>query len=343
MKGMWLVQSARIGLRSLHNYVTNRPLVISFEVTHSCTCDCLHCDRGGPEEEDNLLEPEDYTTLVSLLNPSIVQVSGGEPLLRSDVLDVVKAIKSRSKFMPYIIFVTNASLLNEEKYIRLRESGVDRFSFSLDFPDERHDGFRRHPGLYAHLNEIVPRLAELGYDDIALNSAITRVNMPYLIDLADKAKEWGVAISYSAYGSLRTGDESFSIYSGEDLEMLRQRIRRIIQLKKEGRRILNPVSQLMKTYEFFKNGRIPDCKAGRRFLVVRPNGYLIPCSMRPHNRLYSTREEMLKKFSKHNSCEKCYVAIRAYSDKSFEEMVKDNLSFFFSSIFVRDGREDLPK
>jgi len=313
--------------------MTDRPLVISFEVTHSCTCNCLHCDRGGKTEEKELLGPADYTALASSLRPSVLQVSGGEPLLRTDVVDIVKAIKKYPDGLPHVILVTNGSLLNEEKYAALKEAGVDRFSVSLDFPNEKHDEFRRHPGLYAHLEETIPRLAAgFDCDDIALNSAITRHNVPYLIDLANKAEEWGVSISYSAYGVLRTGDESFFIYSREDLEMLQRKIQELIQLKKERRKILNSTYTLMKTYEFFRDGHIPDCNVGRRFLVVRPNGYLVPCSMRPHHRLYSTQEEMLEEFSKHNECGACYVAIRAYSDKSFGTLVKDNLSFLFSNL-----------
>lgn len=332
MKGISLTQSLRVAGRGLRNYITDKPLVISFEVTHSCTCDCLHCDRGGKVEEEELLKPADYASLISSLRPSAAQVSGGEPLLRKDVVDIVKAIKKHKNKLPHLVLVTNGSLLNKKKYVELREAGIDRFSVSLDLPNEKHDEFRRLPGLYAHLEETIPRLADFGHNDIVLNSAITRVNLPYLIDLANKAEEWGVNISYTAYGVLRTGDKSFFIYSEEDLEMLRQKIHEIIQLKEEKKGILNSTYMLRRTYEFFRDGYIPNCNAGRRFLVVRPNGYLIPCSMRPHHRLYSTQEEMLEGFSKHNKCGECYVGIRAYSDKSLGALVRDSLSFFFSNL-----------
>jgi len=332
MKSMSLTQSLRVAGRGFRNYITDKPLVISFEVTHSCTCDCLHCDRGGKTEEKELLKPADYAALVSSIRPSMVQVSGGEPLLRKDVLDIVKAIKTHPDKPPHVILVTNGSLLNKNIYEELKAAGVDRFSVSLDFPNEKHDEFRGLPGLYAHLEETIPRLAAyLDYDDIALNSAITQVNLPYLIDLANKAEEWGVSISYSAYGILRTGDKSFFIYSNEDLEMLQQKIHELIQLKKEKGGILNSTYMLRRTYEFFRDGYTPNCNAGRRILVVRPNGDLIPCSMRPHHRLYSTQEEMLEEFSEHNKCGECYVAIRAYSDKSFGTLLKDSISFFFSN------------
>ena len=330
---MSLTQSSRILGRALRNYIIEKPLVVSFEVTHSCTCNCLHCVMGGRKEEKDLLEPAGYTALVSSLRPCVVQVSGGEPLLRPDVVDIVKAIKKHHNGLIHIILVTNGSLLNKENYAELKEAGIDRISVSLDFPNEKHDEFRRHPGLYAHLEETIPRLAaDFGHNDIALNSAITLFNLPYLIDLTNKAEEWGISISYSAYGLLYTGNKSFFIHSKEDLEMLHQKIHELIQLKKEKRRILNSTYMLMRTYEFFRDGYIPNCNAGRRFLVVKPNGYLIPCSMRPYHTQYSTQKEILEEFSKQNKCGGCYVAIRAYSDKPSGTLVKDNLPFFFSNL-----------
>lgn len=332
MRSMPLTQSALIAGRAFRNYINDKPLVISFEVTHSCTCNCIHCDRGGIEKENGLLKPEDYSEMISSLQPSVAQVSGGEPLLREDVVDIVKAIKEHPNELPHLILVTNGSLLNEDKYIELKEAGINRFSVSLDFPNERHDEFRRHSGLYSHLEETIPRLAELGNNDIALNSAITSNNMPYLVDLANKAEEWGVSISYSAYGVLRTGNKDFFMYSEEELENLQQKIQEVIELKEEKGGILNSKFDLMRIYQFFKNGYIPNCKAGKRFLVVRPNGSLVPCSMRPHDRIYSTQEEMLEEFTQNNNCEECYVAIRAYSDKSLGILLKDSISFFFSNV-----------
>jgi MoaA/NifB/PqqE/SkfB family radical SAM enzyme len=317
----------QVFLSSIRNYFTSLPLCVSFEVTHSCNADCQHCDKGGIKKEEILLSPADYSDLIRRLRPPFIQISGGEPLLREDVVDIVRAIKQKNG-LPYIIFVTNGALLNAKKYKALKEAGVDRFSVSLDFPNAKHDEFRRHKGLYAHLSETIPNLAsDFPYNDIALNSAITRVNLPYLVQLANKAKEWGVPISYSAYCSLRTGSDDFFISSKEELEMLRQTIQELIQLKRKGDHILNFSTVLLRTYEFFRNGHIPNCNAGRRFLVVRPDGLLNPCSMKP-DKQYSTQTEMIEDFTKHNQCGECYVAIRAYSDMPFWDLIKEYLPYF---------------
>jgi len=306
--------------KGIYNYVTNRPLVISFEVTLSCDCNCRHCDLGGMIKGEKQIKPADYARLTRLLNPPVVQISGGEPLLRKDIVDIVKAIK-RSNRVSYLIFVTNGALLDENNYRQLHEAGVNQFSVSLDFPDERHDKFRRHRGLYKHLNQTIPRLAEFGYHDIILNTAITKANLKDILLLAQKTKDWNVSISYSAYTPLRTGDKGYSINDERDLELLRKTIYELIELKKQSNHITNPKAVLLDTLKFFEQGYMPDCKAGIRFFVIMPDGSLIPCSL--HRNKYSNQKEMIKNFSRTNQCGGCYVSIRSYSNRPLWRLLKD--------------------
>ncbi len=309
--------------RGTWSFWTERPLVVSFEVTHSCTANCQHCDKGGIKPEPpGLLQPEDYRRLRAAMKPMAVQLSGGEPLLRNDIEDIVRAIKEPSG-LPYTILVTNGRLLTEFKYLTLRALGVNQFSISLDFPDERHDDFRRSPGLFAHLAKLVPALARHGFDDVVLNTAITRHNLPVLRAVYDKAREWGVSISYSAYTPLRTESMEHYINSPEDLELLKRTLDELMELKAKNAPIANPPWTLSGTYDFFKEGSIPGCNAGRRFLVVNPDGRLRACSM--YDQTYGSHEELMEGFVAHNTCGGCYISMRAYLDASFWTLLKDNV------------------
>jgi len=141
MRKVPLTQSLRIIARGSRNWLTKRPIVLSFEVTDSCTAYCRHCDHGGPRDESQNMKPADYKRYMKVLRPCVVQISGGEPLMREDIVEVVRNVKNGAS-IPYIIFVSNWSLMTEEKYEALRAAGVDQFSVSLDFPDDRHDQFR---------------------------------------------------------------------------------------------------------------------------------------------------------------------------------------------------------
>jgi MoaA/NifB/PqqE/SkfB family radical SAM enzyme len=331
MTNLSLSDTVKLAGRGIRNYITKRPLVVSYEVTLSCNCNCRHCDLGGIRKNEKQLKPVDYANLNRLFSPPVVQISGGEPLLRQDIVDIVKAIK-QSTVVPYTILVTNGVLLNESNYLELREAGVNQFSVSLDFPDERHDEFRRHRGLYKHLDETIPQLAESGYRDIILNTAITKANLREILPLAEKAKEWNVSISYSAYTALRTYADDYCINTEEDLAVLRQAISELIELKKQSNHITNSKDVLLDTLRFFEQGYMPNCKAGIRFLCVMPDGALVPCAQ--HRNRYSTQKEMIEGFSRTNQCGGCYTSIRAYSDRPFWGLLRDVPTYgrrFFAS------------
>jgi MoaA/NifB/PqqE/SkfB family radical SAM enzyme len=263
------------------------------------------------------------------LRPCVVQISGGEPLMRDDVVDIVRVIKDGTR-LPYTILVSNWSEMSEMKYRALHDAGVDQFSVSLDFPDERHDEFRTYPGLYRHLEDLIPRVAKLGYDDIVLNSCITSENVGEINAIADKAREWGVNLCYSAYSARRTGCRDYFPGSQEHLAQINAELDRVEARRDETNWIVNAPSTLEATREYFTNGGTPGCTAGLRFLVVTADGALQPCSMQFRRYALDERERMIREFTLSNRCDECYVSIRSYLDKTFPQLLWENVSSFLS-------------
>ncbi|HUB79237.1 MAG TPA: radical SAM protein [Bryobacteraceae bacterium] len=324
-----LEQSLKVIGRGTLNWLADRPIVVSFEVTDSCTCNCRHCDHGGSRDDSRNLKAADYRRYMQALRPCVVQVSGGEPLLRPDLVEIVRTIKNGTR-MPYTILVSSWSLMTAELYQELRQAGVDQFSVSLDFPDQRHDDFRSYPGLYSHLEDLVPRMAQLGYDDIVLNSCITSENLHEIGAIADKAREWGVNLCYSAYSARRTGCRDLLPVSKEQIGSLNEHLDRV-EARRDGTNwIVNSRSTLDATRRYFETPGIPGCKAGHRFLVVTADGALQPCSMQFHRYPLEERGRMIREFTRHNTCDQCYVSIRSYLDKSFPLLLWENVRGFFS-------------
>jgi MoaA/NifB/PqqE/SkfB family radical SAM enzyme len=318
-------EQIRVGTRSLWNRAKGWPVCVSFEVTHSCCADCHHCDKGGIKSEARLLTPADYARYSRELRPGVCQLSGGEPLLREDLMDIVKAVK-RPDGLPLVVLVSNWWLMTEEKYLALNKAGVSLFSISLDFPDERHDEFREIPGLYAHMNEIIPRLVKkYGRGNIVMNSALTHENFDTIPGLVERAAEWGTGISFSAYSALRTGDLSLCINKPEDLAKLRKHIDWLKEYRRRSGTVLNSDWILEQTYRFFAEGGMGGCQAGRRFIVVRPDGLYNACSMFPDLQ-YRSRKEAVREFKPtRESCKECYVAIRASTERGLFRLIADNL------------------
>lgn len=320
MERLGAARVLQLTLRGQRNFLTDHPLVVSFELTGSCNANCKHCDKGGILPDETRLPPARIGELYRELRPVAVQLSGGEPLLREDVEDVARAIKPRGRKCgaPYLILVSNGSLLDVGRYERLRAAGVDQFSLSLDFPDERHDDFRVVPGLFRHLERLVPRLAAHGHGDVVMNCAVSRLNFDDVTRLAQLANRWGAAMSYSTYSAMRTGNTDLLVSSPEDLRRLRARVSELVAMKRAGADIRNAIPDLDATYRFFAEGGIRGCRAGHRFLLVQPDGWMRPCAHQPFRA--RTHRALREGFSRTNACGGCYVAIRSYCDKSLARL-----------------------
>jgi len=112
-----------------------------------------------------------------------------------------------------------------------------------------------------------------------------------------------VTISYSAYTQLRTGDPEYAITSAEDLAALRATIEQLVRLSRSKFHIANPETVLRDTYDYFENGGMPGCSAGRRFFVVMPDGAFVPCSLHRHR--FTNQRDMVRDFTRTNTCGQC--------------------------------------
>src|ERR1700741_5689608 len=95
-----------------------RPLTVSLEVTKRCNARCDFCDYWKISERD---EMTDFTEVVRRFDPLVVVFTGGEPMLRRDLVPIVKAIKEIPGFR-YLTLLTHGGFLNEKKILDLRDA-----------------------------------------------------------------------------------------------------------------------------------------------------------------------------------------------------------------------------
>jgi len=308
--------------KGLWNTAFKYPLSVSFEVTHACTANCWHCNWGGPIKETRRT-PEEYAAICRDLKPVVVNVSGGEPMARGDLDDVVRALAKPGK-LPWVVVVSNASQLSPERFLRLKRAGMHQLSLSIDFPDDRHSDFRRIPGLFADMSEMVPRCVALGGDDdISLNCCITAWNYRTLPDIVRLATRWGVSINFSVYTPLRMDDPNGLVQNNGSGDELKQKIEEVIALRHEGHRMYTSDRTLWKFYRFLMGERTGGCQAGYRFVVINPDGRLTPCAM--VMAYFNDHRTMQREFSATNTCTACYISTRANCEKTLGESLADNV------------------
>jgi MoaA/NifB/PqqE/SkfB family radical SAM enzyme len=139
--------------RTLYRGIQNRnlPNLMSLAVTDGCNARCGHCSFYEGIE-DSSRSPLDLPELDRVireaqeLGVSIINLVGGEPLLRPDLAAIIGSV---DKSLSTVLLFTNGWHL-AERARELRRAGLDSVYVSLDAADaERHDALRGTPGLFA--------------------------------------------------------------------------------------------------------------------------------------------------------------------------------------------------
>lgn len=281
------------------------PVLLNLEFTKHCNARCTFCSCWQLESKGEL---SDYAPIVKKFRPVVVSVSGGEPLLRKDYPELLRGIRP---WCHYLAIITNGALLNKDSARSMVEAGVDQICVSLDYLGEKHDEARRVNGLYEHIAETVPALTKAGYR-IALNTVIMESNLDEILPIAYRAKEWGAMVSFSAYCSLKRDDDDEMIRSARYTQLVGI-VDEIRRLKKSMGHIKNSDYYLKKLPGYFRDGFVPHCKAGYRWLQVTPDGYLQQCSELPRICSY---EDFSRRMLKKPACAKCWYTCRGEAQAS---------------------------
>lgn len=126
--------------------------LISWNVTRRCNLRCAHCylDAGARDSGEGELTTAEGLRLIDeitdLAPGAMLIFSGGEPLLRADLCDLIAHASARG-LMPVV--GTNGLLLDDAAAGRLAENGAAAVGLSLDsLTPEKHDAFRGAPGAW---------------------------------------------------------------------------------------------------------------------------------------------------------------------------------------------------
>jgi len=308
--------------RAIANYFTGRPYCVSFELTHNCNARCRHCHRGEAVQE-RFATPERLLEVCRRLRPIVAIMSGGEPLLRRDLEHLVRTLKQGCA--PLRVFLnTNAALLTLARFRGLADAGVDEVLISFDYPDERHDDYRKIPGLFRRIETLIGDLDAENRRRVVLTCVLQSDNYRNALDMARLALDWGVNINFSAYTPMRTRDESLMIQP-DQMEEFRQVMARLRDFKRAHHNVLTSDWVMEGMVQFFAGGRKAGCRAGERFLVVNPDGTLSPCGLLVRD--YATFEEMKREFTAHNDCALCYTSSRGNSERPPRYLFLDHLGY----------------
>jgi MoaA/NifB/PqqE/SkfB family radical SAM enzyme len=300
------LEKLRAAAKFLDVKANGRPLTLSIEVTKRCNARCDFCDYWKIRDP---IDTTDFTDVVRRFAPLVVVITGGEPMLRRDLVSVIRRIKDLPGFR-YITLLTHGGLLTEAKIKDLVAAGTNQINISMNFPDARQDIERGLPGLFDRLEGIVPKMVAEGYNVFSLASMLMADNMHEAEALIRLAYKWGINIAFSGYNDLKNGNQRHFV-GVEQLAELKAVCRRIIALKRELRNVMSSDYFFATLPRFYEKRSIAGCRAGKIMIHVSPQGMVQPCAELPSVAHYS---EFNSRAYNGPNCGACFDACRAEAE-----------------------------
>lgn len=297
------LEKVRAAAKFLDVKVNRRPLSVSIEITKRCNARCDFCDYWKISDRD---EMADFTDVVRRFDPLVVVFTGGEPMLRRDLVPIVRQVKAVPGFR-YLTLLTHGGFLGEAKVREVVEAGVNQINISMNYPDARQDRERGIPGLFERLEKTVPRMARDGFDVFTFASMLMVDNMHDAEPLIRLAHAWGINIAFSGYNDLKNGNQEHFV-SKEQMAEFRAVCRDIIRLKRELGNVMTSDYFFETLPEFYEKREIAGCKAGQIMIHVSPKGMVQPCAELPAVGHYS---EFVPREFEGTGCGKCFDSCRA--------------------------------
>jgi len=170
------------------------PFLVIWEATQACALACRHCRASARPGRDpwELGTEEGFRVIdeTAAMGAPLIVLSGGDPVNRPDLFDLVRHAKGAGLRVATIPAATDA--LSPALVGGLRSAGLDQMALSLDYPRaELHDAFRGVPGAFDKT------LAAAGWARAAglplqINTTVAAETAPYLEEMAGLVEELGV-------------------------------------------------------------------------------------------------------------------------------------------------------
>jgi MoaA/NifB/PqqE/SkfB family radical SAM enzyme len=242
----------------------NKPTYICIKITERCNAQCHHCDIwkiGKPYGE--LTTTQWKETIIRLrrwLGPFFLVITGGEPFLRQDIVELTNFATRQHVF---IELLSNGWLLNHEIAEQLVKIGLYRCTISLDGINPlTHDTFRGISGFHMKTTNALNYLKKFKDKyhspiQIVIKTVVMKHNLDELETLVSWVKEKGfTGIIFQPIEQNYSEPVNPNWYKTSqlwisDLAKLTRTMDNLIRLKETGAPILNRISDFNMMKEYF--------------------------------------------------------------------------------------------
>ncbi|UWG95589.1 putative heme d1 biosynthesis radical SAM protein NirJ2 [Dehalobacter sp. DCM] len=256
-------------------------MIVSWNTTNACNMFCDHCYRDAGVKLDEELSTAEAKTMLEQIAKAgfkIMIFSGGEPLMRPDILELT-AYAKHVGLRP--VFGTNGSLITTEFARKLKEAGAMGMGISLDsLNQEKHDQFRKYPGAWQQAVQGMKYCHQEGLP-FQMHTTVMDWNSSELEALTDFAVELG-AVAHHIFFLVPTGravsieEESLRAEAYEDVltRVMKKQQTVKIELKPTCAPQFTRIAKQLGIETRFSRG----CLAGTAYCIISPKGQVQPCA-----------------------------------------------------------------
>ncbi|MDF2955290.1 MAG: Radical SAM superfamily maturase [Candidatus Alkanophagales archaeon MCA70_species_2] len=257
------------------------PFSAAWEVTNACNLRCKYCGLSSGNALSNELSLEeafDVIEDISQAGTHSLMLLGGEPLVRSDVLEIAGYA---SLFMSVGIN-TNGLLLDEEFANKLKTAGINQVKVSLDGP-KSHD-VMRGTGTYEKALRALKACKNAGIFTI-IEMTVSRLNYNEVPAVVNLAMRLGAAVVVNEFIPFGRGEKYPELMLSREERKRMQEF--LLERKKlygewriafEDRYIISEDAALLKMVaDPFCNAVNVGCNAGIFAYGITPDGKVLPC------------------------------------------------------------------
>jgi len=257
---------------------THRPFTLIAELTYRCVLRCPYCSNPtdcGDDHYREELSTGDWARVfreAGKLGVLQLGLSGGEPMLRRDIEELVSEARSAGL---YSTLVTAATPLPRERLLRLRDAGLDHVQISVqDARAEDSDRIGGTPGAFPKKMEAARAARELGFP-LTLNFVLHRHNLDRISEMLALAEE----LEADRVELANTQYYGWALHNRDALMPTRAQLERSVRIVEETRARLDSRMEILYVIPDYYEDYPKPCMGGwaRQAIVMAPNGDALPC------------------------------------------------------------------